>query len=970
MTDPIPPKWSMEESSLIMTEGYEDDTGAPSRIHSISDPYQSPVTSTEEEDENPRIPPWSQNAVRVFSAGEDLGGEEEEECEMRTTTRPEVEKGSFAMGPTVSNPFHPTLSGNDTSKENPTHTIPILLPGESSMQKSVANVAAPWTSADAAQRQENEEKTLSCPLTVSANPGSDGKFSSMGSRRKDSCPGVTPQKRSSLKEEEGTASERMAPPPAASTSLVSSSNEPVSWNYALACMHYCISMLCLENYGSPPHKDSPFHSSNIPECSILDYVKRIADHPCFSPTAIIAGILLIFRFMAARFPVDIYCAHRLLLTGASVGSLMYDDRAYSVGYVSSLGGIALRDLVAIQRVFCEVLKWNLLCYREDYDEFLAVMKQLLENPSEEEMEQFCATHKEEIASFDDARLKVVKGMKWFLKDYEKDSHRSGYHRSRASGGGSSSSTSFSRESAGKSERSGNSSQSVTHSDPPSELSTQSTAVPHSSSQSMQTSVNSSGPRRCSSTQASDPSSQLSTSHPPMTDPAHRSSTSLANKEEEDALPTSPKYFSSPFSTALQQTRVSAVLAIHRWNTIFQPWLEEWKKRCALREEKEEQSMQEDRDHHRRECQEENRFSTPPKAGRALYSEKSVSSSSSSFGASALYRPPAPPAATTNRGLPQLSSGYTPYSYEPSVLSTAYSTAPSSSSMGSKFNASLSQPGAAHGSTSVTSPTEGRSVVFHGVGTMQESSGSSGTVGQSAERMSSESLDATYVSASRPYYPSHYYPSASPLASTTTSGTTSVRGAGPFSGSRSSHMDPTFHVTNANTNAYTSSDTTYFSPSQHRDNPSATTTSATACGNRSGGNASFLSMSQSSKDIDAGFSSAPAKKNFTHAGPYAYHNTGLSSSSSFSSTVMPSSYKSDTLAPSASSSLALFSSSIKNGAAGEVHRKRTCSNSFQRFPEGSVKRVEVEDRWKEVQQMAKPPIGRKRCKPKYFKDLFE
>lgn len=984
MTEQIQPKWTMEESSLILTEGYEeDDGGIASRIHSISDPFQSPVTSTEEEDEIPRCPPWSPSQVRVYSAEEDMGAEEEEESELRTNSRTEVEGENLAMGAMVSGPFHLFPSGNEKSSENPTNTIPVVLPGEKSMEKNLVNVGALLTSANQVQSKETEEKKLSCLPIASENPQSDKRSSSMGRESEDSSNGITPMKQSFLNEEEGTALEKVRQP-TASTSLVSSPNEPVSWSYALACMHYCISMLCLENYGSPPHKDSLFHSSNIPECSILDYVKRIADHPCFSPTAIIAGILLIFRFMAARFPVDIYCAHRVLLTGASVGSLMNDDRPYCVGYVSSLGGIVPHDLVAIQRLFCEVLKWNLCCYREDYDEFLEVMQQLLENPSKEEVEQFCVTHSDDIASFDDERLKVAKGMKWFLKEYEKDSHRSGYHRSRASGG--SSQTSFSRESAGKPKWSRNSTHSVNHSEHPSENLMETTGL-SSSSQRMYAAPNSSSPSSSSRTTASEEASQQHNTRPPLLPhPARGSTTSLTNDEEENA----PSILSDDsfiaISAALQQTRVKAVLAIHRWNTIFQPWLEKWKKRCALREEKVEQGMQEDRENYRRECMEENKFSTPPKIVRPSYIEKRISTSSSvpgcppipsgavatvssSFGASTLYRPPAPPAGPTQRGLPQLSSEYVPYRYGSNVHSTAYSTAPSSSAMASMANASLAltalpPPGPTHASPYATSPKERQSGGLYRVGKMEESSG---TVGVSGERKPAVPFDPTHVPAPRPYYPSHYYPSASPPVSTLTSGTASVREVGPFPGSRPSHSDPTFHVTHASTNAYANRDCNYAPPSHLRTHSSTTSTSS-ACRHTSE-SASFPSMQQSSNDNDADFSSAPEKKSFSYASSsYAGYNTELFSS--YASTAIASSHMTDTLAHPASSSLALFSSTIKNGAVGEVHRKRMCSNSFQRFPEGSAKRVEVEDRWKEVQQMAKQPIGRKRCKPKYFKDLFD
>lgn len=181
-------------------------------------------------------------------------------------------------------------------------------------------------------------------------------------------------------------------------------------------MNYCMTMCCLEQYGVSTTKDSIFHSKDIPAISVRQYMERFFAHPCISPSGMLAGLLLIFRFSFLRFPVDIYSVHRFILTGASVGTKLQDDIHQGVPYLCALGGIPAGELITLQNTFCEVLDWNLYFHTEDYRELLDVMHQLLAEPAEGELNRFSVEHREEIEAFNIKRLRVTVGMQWFHND--------------------------------------------------------------------------------------------------------------------------------------------------------------------------------------------------------------------------------------------------------------------------------------------------------------------------------------------------------------------------------------------------------------------------------------------------------------------------------------------------------------------------------------------------------------------------
>lgn len=210
--------------------------------------------------------------------------------------------------------------------------------------------------------------------------------------------------------------------PRVSSSVLSSSSlreRDVSFHHAWICMNYCMTMSCIEHYGSGTTSDSIFHSKDIPPIKIWTYMRRFLVHLCSSSSAFLAGLLLIFRFSFSSFPIDIYCVHRLILTGASVGVKVQDDATYSITYFSSLGGVKPDELVELQKKMCNALKWNLYFHPEDYRELLDVMDLLMEPPTAEDLWKFKETHGEMLAAFDMNRLSVTEQAKWFWSDYDK-----------------------------------------------------------------------------------------------------------------------------------------------------------------------------------------------------------------------------------------------------------------------------------------------------------------------------------------------------------------------------------------------------------------------------------------------------------------------------------------------------------------------------------------------------------------------
>lgn len=97
--------------------------------------------------------------------------------------------------------------------------------------------------------------------------------------------------------------------------------------------------MCKANV-SEPVPSSDFHSHRLPPMSVKNYMERIVRHCNCSGEALLCGLVLLLKYsLYSNHPINIYNAHRLLLTSTVLGIKMRDEVYYSNVYYARIGGI-------------------------------------------------------------------------------------------------------------------------------------------------------------------------------------------------------------------------------------------------------------------------------------------------------------------------------------------------------------------------------------------------------------------------------------------------------------------------------------------------------------------------------------------------------------------------------------------------------------------------------------------------------
>lgn len=809
---------------------------------------------------------------------------------------------------------------------------------------------------------------------------------------------------------------------------------PISLAFAFRCVHYCISLLLLENCEPKTNLVSNFHSTHIPPVSIADYLRRLFVHPLCSSSALITGILLILRFTMNRFPVDLYCAHRLILAGASLGALIHDDEIKGAGYVSQLGGISSKELTGLQLEVCAKLNWHLYPYPEDYQEFLLLMEKLLEVPSKEDVETFCMTNAEEIEGFAVSRLEGIAGVEWFGRGYESYTRsiwcRSGHYSTSSTGrtlqqGGSknlSTTTTTStmlttgmdgaaRSSGMNQEKEVSCLEKPAPTDPHAHLNRSQCSGRESSSYSVKVKdgVRQGIPLSRSSHDSQYHTRCTSNGALPDTVPASSGET---QELVEEWFPLNP---SSTLSPVEQRDRIKAVMALHRWKTLFHPWMEAWKERSAAREASVDKLTQEDREAYRREDKEARRFSsplfiTPPSSSSAAIANTSstrkdnnvlaetCAREGSTFG-SVLHRHPTQSGAshraalqrTTGSGLQHATHGV-PYQADfPAALSHSRWSAipcpipqPSRSSDGHLSAGTLSQEegtgvapphwGARMGSSigDITALLGRRKTMTTTHNKAPPSFAPTGYSSNPSKASSPPSefktVDCTSVGGGHPYASRPFYadPTQNGVA-TASSMYTSMLNA---NGGVASGIIPTTSssTVNATTTMMNNFPNTGLGSTHHSVGrvdrsmvPSTTSRSRSHSGKDSTGTFSLL---EGIEDASVTSSSPPPEmRTLTYAAPYVCSSASTTSSSTANT-------KSLSQLSSFPSALAQQPGSDSRAAVSDSQKGRWAPPDNR--PQGiDFKSLRAEDRWRSFQQVGQQrAYGRKRSKPKHFQDNYE
>ncbi|KAF8279568.1 putative CYC2-like cyclin 6 [Trypanosoma cruzi] len=118
--------------------------------------------------------------------------------------------------------------------------------------------------------------------------------------------------------------------------------------------------------------NTSFSSSQIPQISVFDYIRRIAKYSYCSPECFVLSIIYIDRYLfATKFPLTFRNVHRLMITAVIVSAKLRDDTHYSNTYYASLGGISTAELNGLELEFLKTIDWMTWVEPSQFEEYRA-----------------------------------------------------------------------------------------------------------------------------------------------------------------------------------------------------------------------------------------------------------------------------------------------------------------------------------------------------------------------------------------------------------------------------------------------------------------------------------------------------------------------------------------------------------------------------------------------------------------------
>lgn len=113
---------------------------------------------------------------------------------------------------------------------------------------------------------------------------------------------------------------------------------------------------------------SCFHSVQMPNISIYDYMSRIFTFFNCSGSCYVAALVYLDRVnkRQAEVTVSKLSSHRLLVTSVMVAAKFYDDTFYSNAYYAFLGGLTTKEINSLEASFLKLLNWSLHIYPEEF----------------------------------------------------------------------------------------------------------------------------------------------------------------------------------------------------------------------------------------------------------------------------------------------------------------------------------------------------------------------------------------------------------------------------------------------------------------------------------------------------------------------------------------------------------------------------------------------------------------------------
>lgn len=125
-----------------------------------------------------------------------------------------------------------------------------------------------------------------------------------------------------------------------------------------------------------PARVTPFHSVRVPPICIKDYLRRIRKYFVCTDECFVLALIYIDR-VAKIDAVMAVCAlnvHRLLLLTVMLAAKFNDDVYYSNAYYAKVGGMALKEVNALEARLLRMLNWHLLVDPVEYQLYHSLVR--------------------------------------------------------------------------------------------------------------------------------------------------------------------------------------------------------------------------------------------------------------------------------------------------------------------------------------------------------------------------------------------------------------------------------------------------------------------------------------------------------------------------------------------------------------------------------------------------------------------
>lgn len=149
--------------------------------------------------------------------------------------------------------------------------------------------------------------------------------------------------------------------------------KPMTSSLLIQNISTLIKQVCDVNDTKPQHL-TPFHSSEKPKMSVVDYIHRAHRYLNCSETCFVLALVYMDRVQrASNISIDSLSAHRLFTTSLLLAIKFLEDTVCSVKTNAKVGGLSVEELIKLELCMYQILGQNLYTPTELFEQCQAVL---------------------------------------------------------------------------------------------------------------------------------------------------------------------------------------------------------------------------------------------------------------------------------------------------------------------------------------------------------------------------------------------------------------------------------------------------------------------------------------------------------------------------------------------------------------------------------------------------------------------